>query len=390
MLARLPAGHFLVIKSEGPVRKVTRLAVLSTVSALLLLCCSIVSLAQTREKYVISAKAGGINAVTGEARVHGKGESEWQQLMITDDLNAGDRVRTANDGRVEILLNPGSYLRIGGNSEVELSDNSLANIEVRLLKGTAIVEATGGDGVELNINISTPHTKLAIVRYGLYRLNVVPGNATELIVRKGRVVLSDATQTKVKGGNKVVFSSTNVSVAKLTKEEKKQQENIDDWSKERAETLAKANRRITNRMLGQALAMSADTTRWGGAFGLWLYSPVWGCYTFIPWNFGWRSPYGVSYFNPSYAGYGGNSGYVYPPGTNGHATGTVNGGSSNGGASTGGAPSAGTSAPPAGAGGGFGGNAGGGVREMPSRPIDPDTGRRLPNKSLESSRPNNY
>src|SRR6185503_17286148 len=147
----------------------------------------------------------GINAVTGEASVTSKGDSGWQQLMITDDLNAGDRVRTSYDGRVEILLNPGSYLRVGGNSEVELSDNTLENLEVRLIRGTAIVEATGADGLELNINISTPHTNFAIVRQGLYRLSVVPGDATELIVRKGRVILSDDSHTKVKGGNKVVF-----------------------------------------------------------------------------------------------------------------------------------------------------------------------------------------
>src|SRR6185295_15056930 len=146
------------------------------------LSCSIVTLAQNREKFVISAKAGGINAITGQASVYSKGEADWQQLMVTDDLDAGDRVRTAYDGRVEILLNPGSYLRVGGNSEVELSDNTLANLEVRLLRGTAIVEATRVDGIELNINISTPHTKLAIVRQGLYRLSVVPGDATELIV----------------------------------------------------------------------------------------------------------------------------------------------------------------------------------------------------------------
>jgi len=64
--------------------------------------------AQNREKFVISAKAGGVNAVTGQARVVAKGGSEWQQLTVTDDLNSGDRVRTAPDGRVEILLNPGS------------------------------------------------------------------------------------------------------------------------------------------------------------------------------------------------------------------------------------------------------------------------------------------
>src|SRR5215212_6803513 len=127
-------------------RRVSSLPVLSSFfSIALILCCSIASVAQNREKFVISAKAGGINAVTGQASVHSRGESDWQQLTVTDDLNAGDRVRTSFDGRVEILLNPGSYLRVGGNSEIELSDNTLANLEVRLLRGTAIVEATGVD-----------------------------------------------------------------------------------------------------------------------------------------------------------------------------------------------------------------------------------------------------
>src|ERR1043165_4669349 len=236
-------------------RRTFGLPALPILSLIIVLCCSVVNFAQNREKFVISAKAGGINAITGGASVHSKGESDWQQLMITDDLAAGDRVRTSSDGRVEILLNPGSYLRVGGNSEIELSDNTLTNLEVRLIRGTAIVEATGADGLELNINISTPHTKLAIVRQGLYRLNVVPGGASELKVRKGRVILSDS-HTKVKGGNKVVFSATNVSVAKLTKEEKKAKENeeVDVWSKERAQTLAQANRRINNRMLTSAFA----------------------------------------------------------------------------------------------------------------------------------------
>ena len=206
-----------------------------------------------REKFVISAKAGGINAGTGQASVSSRGGADWQQLMITDDLDAGDKVRTDYDGRVEILLNPGSYLRVGGNSEIELSNNALDNLEVRLIRGIAIVEATDAEGIELNINISTPHTKLAIVRQGLYRLNVVPGDATELIVRKGRVILSDS-HTKVKDGNKVVFSATEVSVPKLTKEEKKRvkEEDLDVWSKKRAETLAKANRRITDRTFNSA------------------------------------------------------------------------------------------------------------------------------------------
>src|ERR1700752_4925376 len=323
-------------------RRVSYLSTLSIFSTAILLSCSIIVSGQNREKYVISAKAGGINAVTGQASVHAKGESEWQQLNVTDDLDAGDRVRTASDGRVEILLNPGSYLRLGGNSEVELSDISLDNLELRLLRGTAIVEATGADDLDLNINISTPHTKLAIVRQGLYRLNVVPENATELIVRKGRVILSDS-HTKVKGGNKVVFNATNISVAKLTKEEKKAKdlEAVDVWSKDRGQMLAKANRRISDRMLNSAFATFRDLDPFSidpfsRRLGIWVFNTNLRCYTFLPFYYGWGSPYGSSYspslyYPPLYYPYryptannnnngtppqtGSNGGHTYPSGS---------------------------------------------------------------------------
>ena len=184
--------------------------------AALVLSLPLTSHAQNREKFVISARAGGVNAVTGRATMHARGNSDWRQLTIKEDLETGDVVRTGFDGRVEMLLNPGSYMRIGENSEFELADNSLENLEVRLIRGTAIVEVTGADDEELLIGITTPHTRMSIVRRGLYRVNVVPGDTTELIVRKGRVVL-EGSHIKIKGGNKVVFSGGSFSVAKLEK-----------------------------------------------------------------------------------------------------------------------------------------------------------------------------
>jgi hypothetical protein len=366
-------------------RKTSSLPAFLLLSIAFILCCSSVIFAQNREKFVISAKAGGINAITGQASVHSRGEADWQQLMITDDLDAGDRVRTASDGRVEILLNPGSYLRVGGNSEVELSNNTLANLELRLIRGTAIVEATGADGLELNINISTPHTNFAIVRQGLYRLNVVPGDATELIVRKGRVILSDS-HTKVKGGNKVVFSATNVSVAKLTKEEKKLRENeeVEVWSKERAQTLAKANRRITDGMLNSAFASFRDWDPFSRSSGLWFFNRTANCYTFLPFYYGWGSPYGNSYstsvYFPIAPSYG--NGNRWP--TSNPTSGTTPSGS---------APTPSGSAPapmprpaPAAPSGSYGNPTMG----RPDRMIDPDTGTRMPRKNIEPSRPNNY
>jgi uncharacterized membrane protein YgcG len=361
-------------------RKAFGLPALSIFSAVFILCCSVVNLAQNREKFVISAKAGGINAITGDASVHSRGESDWQQLSITYDLDAGDRIRTAYDGRVEILLNPGSYLRVGGDSEVELSNNSLSNLEVRLLRGIAIVEATGMDGLELNINISTPHTKLAIVRQGLYRLNVVPGDATELIVRKGHVILSD-THTKVKGGNKVVFSATAVSVAKLTKDEKKakEKEEVDLWSKKRADTLAKANRRITDRMMTSAFASYRDNDPYGFAgsrSGVWFFNRSANCYTFLPFFYGWNSPYGSFYSTSIYNNYTAPRQNTWDgwPNNNGQSTG-------GGGYSGGGGNSSDGGARPA-------APAGGMDRQPAPRMIDPDTGARMPRKNIEPMRPN--
>ncbi len=291
------------------------------------------SRAQNREKFIISAQAGGVNAVTGGATMRAHGNSEWQQLTIKEDLEAGDVVRTGLDGRVEMLLNPGSYMRVGENSEFELADNSLDNLEVRLVRGTAIVEVTGADDTELLINITTPHTRIAIVRRGLYRVNVVPGNATELIVRKGRVML-DGFHTKVKGGNKVVFSSGSFSVAKLEKADKQKLDTLEDWSKDRAHTLAKANSRVSGRALNGLVASFRND--WAifsslGRSGIWVYDAGSTCYTFLPFFSGFTSPYGGGWYTRSfYPGVGSCCGRsIYDrrtvPGPSGTGVGTPSG-----------------------------------------------------------------
>jgi hypothetical protein len=299
-------GHFEIeSQGESSMRRKSQSVYLVVLAAAFVLSSSLVGHAQNREKFMISARAGGINAVTGRAVVHARGNSDWELLTIKDDLEAGDMVKTSADGRVEMLLNPGSYMRVGENSQFELADNSLENLEIRLVSGTAIVEATGGDDTELMINIVTPHTRMAIVRRGLYRINVVPGDATELIVRKGRVLLANS-QTKVKGGTKIIFSGSTFSMAKLEKADKKSIDSFEVWSKQRAETVAQANRKIQERDLNLLLASYGNY--WSRRFsanssGLWLFNSRFGCFTFLPFYLGWDSPYGSTYTSAFYGGY---------------------------------------------------------------------------------------
>src|SRR5260221_14156233 len=81
--------------------------------------------AQNREKFGISAKAGGVNAVTGHVTVTRVGQSA-QLLSSQDDLVSGDVVTKGAGGQADVLLNPGSYIRVVENSELVLVDNSLS------------------------------------------------------------------------------------------------------------------------------------------------------------------------------------------------------------------------------------------------------------------------
>ena len=120
----------------------------------LLLCAAASAQAQKgRDARVVSAQAGGVNYVSGSVSVKHKGETTWEALTTEQNLDSGDTARTAAYGRVEVLLNPGSYLRVGENSEFELADSSLDNLRIKMLKGSAVIEAkaeyrSAQDGVQ--------------------------------------------------------------------------------------------------------------------------------------------------------------------------------------------------------------------------------------------------
>jgi hypothetical protein len=274
-------------------------------SVLLLLTACVVATAQNRERFGISAKAGGVNAVSGQVMVKRAGQAP-QLLTSQDDLASGDVVNTATGSQAEILLNPGTYLRLAEKSEFELVDNSLDNLLVKLTKGSAIIEATGPGEIQLHIPIITEQKRMTIVRAGIYRINVTPGS-TELFVRKGRISLGPNRDDVVKSGKKVTFSSAGQSIAKL---EKTDADEFDNWSKTRGETLARANVKLSTRALNGYLTSWSSFGRFG-TWGLWAWSPFGNCYTFLPYFGGWGSPYGRYYDLYAYPGYNGYPGY-YP------------------------------------------------------------------------------
>ena len=339
--------------------------------------------AQDREKFVISAKAGAVNSVNGRVMVARQGQAP-QLLSSQDDLSAGDVVTSGMGSQVEVLLNPGSYLRVGENSEFTMVDTSLSNLVVKLNKGSAIIEATAGEEADLEINVLAENHRLVIIRGGIYRFNVQAGR-TELLVRKGRVVPDNNPKAIIKGGTKVTYDAGGALTAKLSKSD---QDQFDLWSKQRAETLARANEKLSRRMVNGYLS-SLSPFEWAfsasNPWGLWAYSQNSRAYTFVPYHYGWSSPYGHNYGNYCEVwqyrggpGFGNNAGgYITNSGSssgssNGSSSvypgGGSSGGSSSSGGSMGGSRSVSPSAP--------------GSAPMGSQagPRDPDSGSRSINR----------
>src|SRR3981189_772369 len=84
-----------------------------------------------------SASPGTLNYVEGQASIEGRSLSS--QSVGNTALQAGQTLATAN-GKAEILLTPGIFLRLGDDSTVQMVSIDLTHTEIRLDQGHANVE----------------------------------------------------------------------------------------------------------------------------------------------------------------------------------------------------------------------------------------------------------
>jgi hypothetical protein len=308
-----------------------------------------------RDARVVSARAGRVNFVSGDVRLRRSGSLEWRALTADDELKSGDTVGAGAGGRVEVLLNPGSYFRAGAGAEFTLAEAELDDLRVELGRGSAVVEATGYGDLDLSITIATPRTTVRIIRSGIYRVNALADGAAEVAVFDGRALVGE---TLVKGGR--VARAGGAEVAKL---DKKNRDDLDLWSRDRGKELAKANEKLQRRSLNTFFAqngLDSIYSPYGRSRGFWFFNDRMRCYTFVPFYADWRSPYGYWYGTgvmvnyPSYPSRWPGGTYPNP---------------SDGGGGTIQPPRTGGSSP--GGGPGQGGMA-------PSRPGSHDTGGRVP------------
>jgi hypothetical protein len=215
-------------------------------------------------QFVVSVKAGLVNHVQGNANV-----TEMEMARVNRPI------KTGIDGYVEVLLRPGSFLRLGENSEAILDDADLANVRLTVTRGPAVVEVVEISS-EFPITVTTGNLTTKIVSSGIYRF--ADGTAT---VIQGKLQTADSKLTYEKGWQ--IFFQDNYRARKVPKI---QVTSLDVYSQARSAEIARVNYSLATSLTGPSTY---------NVYDLWLFSPQFGMYSFIP-RGGFRSHYGHQYY----------------------------------------------------------------------------------------------
>src|SRR5579872_4239846 len=88
---------------------------------------------------VISAHSGVIHLAEGQVTVNGT--DVRQKFGEFGDVKTGQTLAT-QDGRAEVLLTPGVFLRVNENSSFRMAQNKLDDTKIEVLTGTAMVQVS--------------------------------------------------------------------------------------------------------------------------------------------------------------------------------------------------------------------------------------------------------
>lgn len=234
---------------------------------------------------VISAHSGVIHYVEGDVSIDGA--PVHPKFAEFPDVKAGQLVATA-EGRAEILLTPGVFLRMAENTSVRLLSNALADTRLEVVSGSTLVEV--GELLEHNaIAFETSGVHMELAKKGLFRIEGSPGR---LRVYEGQArVISGSESLVARKGHQIDLDDAKLADTRF---DAKVTDAFYRWSSRRAEYVAAANV-ISARVTSNSDYSSSFTSNPGA----WSWNPYFGMFTFLPANGVYWSPFGSPFYSPA-------------------------------------------------------------------------------------------
>jgi FecR protein len=237
-----------------------------------------------------TALPGTVNYTEGSVNIDGQPVSSAKSSQPVQ-VAPGQVLRT-NQGKAEMLLTPGVFLRLSDNSAVRMVSPSLTDTRVDMVQGEAMIEAD--QVLEGNhLVVSTNGVDTQIMKHGLYRFTT---NPAQVAVYDGKAqVFVDERSVEVGSGKELALAQ---GAKKAQSFDKHMTDNLYLWSSVRSQYVAEANQSSVQYIVAGYPY---------GFYGLgWYWNPWFASWAFIP-SYGYfGSPFGFGFYSPAYW-------RVYPP-----------------------------------------------------------------------------
>ena len=232
-----------------------------------------------------AALPGTLNYVEGQASA---GDQPLNAQSIGSlSLQPGEKLATEN-GKAEVLLTPGVFLRVGQNSSAQLVSSSLTNTEAQIDKGHALVEVAEIHKDNL-LRIASDGATTQLLKNGLYGFDADNG---QVRVFKGEALVQDGDRNvKVKGGHELDLNAGDNLKAHKFNADSYEQSDLYRFSNLRSQYLAEAN-------TDAARIYYAGGPGWYGPG--WYWDPFFTSYTWIPGAGVLYSPFGWGFYSPTF------------------------------------------------------------------------------------------
>ena len=233
-----------------------------------------------------SALPGTVNYIEGQVNL---GSDTLNADSIGSAVLEPDQTLETGNGKAEILLTPGVFLRVDENSTVRMISPSITNTEIELDQGRAMVEvAEIHDQNRLRIDAGGVQTQLE--KKGLYEFDA---DRQEILVFDGKAqVFAQDRAISVGGGKRLELNAGAELKARGFDKDDYKQSDLYQWSSLRSSYLAEANVNAASGYVGNGYYGPG----WVGAG--WYWSPAFGAYTWVPGDGVFFSPFGWGFYSP--------------------------------------------------------------------------------------------
>jgi len=141
-----------------------------------------------------------ISVIEGDVQVRTEDTGEWVPASINMPLVDGDRIWVPEEGRTELQLRDGSFLRLDENSALEILTVEKDSFQFYLTEGRGYANFGGLRGSLLQID--TPDSSIRAYDRSNFRIETTQDGYTDLSVYSGVVYAENKDgRTRVDGGN---------------------------------------------------------------------------------------------------------------------------------------------------------------------------------------------